>query len=95
MSSESLDAALSRALPPALVPPAPIAAAPAPPLADAQQLRAVDAAFAQSDDEAAQAAGFLGFLAAGMLLQDVIHEHLAPPTDRVEVKRKKDDEEKS
>ena len=79
------------AMPPVLAPAASpgelLPAAPSPTVS-AEEKRALDAAFSQPQHDSTSA-GVLGFLSAGMLLGQIVHDTLAPPVDEDDDKEKK------
>jgi hypothetical protein len=74
-------------LPPAAAP-AELLPGVAPVALNAEQTKALDAVFAQLPAADSQA-GMLGFLSAGMLLNEIIKDTLAPPADEGEPEEKK------
>jgi hypothetical protein len=76
------------ALPPAASPAELLSQTVRPP-ASADEQRAVDAVFSQVSPQDSAPAGLVGFLSAGALLGQVVHDTLAPPADEVDP----DDEE--
>jgi|SRR6476646_496129 hypothetical protein len=79
------------AMPPVLAPaasPGELLPAETRPTASAEEKRALDAAFTQPQHDSTSA-GVLGFLSAGMLLGQIVHDTLAPPADETEADEKK------
>jgi hypothetical protein len=87
MSLESHEA-IAVVAPPALTRPAPILDTPsgmeALPGRTPEEIRAVEAVFAQQDKESATVVNLLGVYSGGMILRDILADTFSKPADEVE-----------